>query len=264
MNFMFEKLTQSGVDSEIAAEVLNFAQQKLTLAQAKKKPMLEAFTAKWLLDHTFICENPYPRGIHLYLGARGSGKTSALIKMATNLVIKKKASVAILTTDTYKVGAADQLRIFCKILNVPFAIIRSKDDWDYVSRELANTDYLLCDMPGLDLSEIYDIDLLKKLLPPQSEHVTKHLILSATAKDKDCLQIANRYRMARFSDVIFTNLDQSSQHGVIFNFQYKIKMPLHSFSMGSRIPEDFELATKERVLDLLFKLSKIRSGSDEE
>jgi flagellar biosynthesis protein FlhF len=85
-----------------------------------------------------------------------------------------------------------------------------------------------------------------------------HYVQSVLAKDADAFELAQRYQMIGFDDVIFTRLDESVQHGLIYNFQERFNKPLHSFGIGSHIPEDFEPATKERVVDLLFKLTRLR------
>jgi flagellar biosynthesis protein FlhF len=76
------------------------------------------------------------------------------------------------------------------------------------------------------------------------------------------MDIAARYSMVGFHDVIFTRLDESSAHGLILNFQHRFKVPIHSFGIGSRVPEDLEFATKERVVDLIFKLSHASRRED--
>src|SRR5262249_8692561 len=156
-----------------------------------------------------------------------------------------------------KVGAVDQLKIFCQILNVPFAVVRNKADWEWVVSQLAGVDHILVDFPGLQLRDLEEIHLLKSLLPPSELASVRHMVVNTTAKDTDTSEICRRYKVAECGDVIFTNLDQSVQHGVIYNIQRQFGLPLHSFGIGNRIPEDFELATKERVLDLIFKLTKI-------
>lgn len=257
-NFMFEKLTHAGVDAEVTAELLKDCRETLGDIQAKKKPLIDAHMAKAILDKTLVTEVTFPKGTHLFLGPSGSGKTSTLIKAASHLIMKKGGSVAILTTDTQKLGAIEQMRIFCKILNVPFATVKSREDWTYLLNELKGIDYILCDYPGLQLKELTEIDTLRALLPHESELIHRHLVLSATTKDQDIYQFIQKYRQSKFHDLVFTNLDQSSQHGILFNVTQKFGFPLHSFGIGSRIPEDYEVATKERVLDLIFKLSKLK------
>lgn len=258
LSFMFQKLVESGVNTEIAAEILSNAAKSIDPIQQKKRPVVDAWVARWILDHTRTVTHPWQGRLHLFVGGSGSGKTSSLVKMASQLVVKEKKRVAILTTDNYKVGAVDQLKIYCQILNVPFAVIRNRKDWEWILGQLANIDHVLVDFPGLNLRDLEEIHLMKSLLPPQEATPVCHLCVSATSKDGDAYEIARRYKVAEYGDLIFTNLDQSVQHGIIYNMQMKTGKPLHSFGIGPRIPEDFEPASKERVLDLIFKLTRLR------
>ena len=99
--------------------------------------------------------------------------------------------------------------------------------------------------------------MIRGLLPPQSLQAQCHLVLPANAKDQDATELGRRYAVVGYKDVIFTGLDESTQHGTIYNFMRRFDVPLHSFGIGPRVPEDFEFATKERLLDLLFKITKL-------
>ncbi len=255
-SFMYQKLSETGVATDLAVEILKAAEKEIDPLQAKKKPIIDAWVARWFLNNT---KTQATQGrLHLFVGGAGSGKTTSLIKMAAQLVVKEKKTVAILSTDSTKVGAVDQMKIYCQILNVPFAVIRNKQDWEWVFSQLRNIDHILVDFPGSQLKEIEEIQHLKSLLPPEGFAPITHLCVSATSKDGDADEIARRYKVAEPNDLIFTNLDQSVQHGIIYNMQRRTGLPLHSFGIGNRIPEDFEPASKERVLDLIFKLTKLR------
>lgn len=256
--FMFQKLVEAGISTEVATELLKSAQASIEPVHAKKRAAIDAWVARRILETTQLVTDPFKGRIHSFVGPSGAGKTSALIKFASHLVVNEGKKVAVVSGDTTKVGAVDQMKIFCRILNIPFAMARSRNDWEWVLGQLSNVDYILFDSPGLQLREIDEIHALKAMLPPEVAGGTTHLVLSATSKDTDAFEMARRYRSVNVNDVIFTNLDQSVQHGVIYNFQLKNSLPLHSFGIGPRIPEDFEPATKERVLDLIFKLTKLR------
>ena len=258
LSFMFQKLTDAGVTVDNTVEILQQAAKEIDVVQIKKRPIVDAWVARWVLGKIQAVLQPWQGRLHLFVGATGSGKTSALVKIASHLVVKEKRKVAILTTDSFKVGAVDQLKIYCQILNVPFAVIRNRKDWDWVLGQLHGVDHVLVDFPGLQLRDLEEIHLMKSLLPPSEAQACCHLTVSATTKDGDAFEIARRYKVAEFNDLIINNLDQSVQHGIIYNLQAKTGKPLHSFGIGSRIPEDFEIATKERVLDLIFKLTKLR------
>ena len=258
LSFMFEKLTSAGVTIDHSVDILQVAMKELDAMQMKKRPFVDAWVARWFLNHVQTVAQPFAGRLHLFVGGSGSGKTSTLVKLASHLVVKEKRKVAILTTDSFKVGAVDQLKIYCQILNVPFAVIRSRKDWEWVLGQLANVDHVLVDFPGFQLRELEQIHLLKSLLPPAESQPATHFCVSATSKDGDAFDTARRYKVTDYHDLIFTNLDQSVQHGIVYNLHKKTGKPLHSFGIGSRIPEDFEPATKERVLDLIFRLTKLK------
>ena len=258
LSFMFQKLVESGITVDNTVEILQTAAKEIDPLQIKKQPIVDAWVARWILSNTKTVERPFQGRVHLFVGGSGSGKTSTLIKMASHLVVKEKKKVAILTTDSFKVGAVDQLKIYCQILNVPFAVIRNRKDWEWVMSQLRNVDHILVDFPGFQLRDLDEISLLKSLLPPEGTAPMTHFCIAATSKDGDAYEIAKRYRVAEYQDLVVTNLDQSVQHGIVYNLTKKTGLPLHSFGIGSRLPEDYEAASKERVLDLIFKLTKLR------
>ncbi len=255
---MFEKLLQAGVSAEISGEILLEAQKQMPPIRFKNRALIEGWVARHILDTTKIVGDVQGTKIQIFLGPPGSGKTSSLVKLASHYVVNGHKKVALVTTDSLKVGSADQLRIYAQILNVPFAICRNQQDWDYVIQQLSGYDYILCDCPGLGMKTIEEIQFLKGVMPKESEQVTRHLVLNATSKDQDLNEMGRRYQSAHFTDVIFTSLDNSVQHGPIYNFVQNFNIPLHSFGIGTRVPEDFEMATRERVLDLIFKLTKVK------
>ena len=257
-SFMFQKLTEAGITVDNTVEILQAAQKEIDPVQAKKRPNIDSWVARFFLSQVQINPTPFQGRVHLFTGGAGSGKTSTLVKIASQLVVRDKKRVAILSADSIKVGAVDQMKIYCQILNVPFAVVRNRKDWEWVLNQLGGMDHILVDFPGLQLRDLDEIHLLKSLLPPEGIAAQTHFCVSATSKDGDAYEIAKRYRVTDFNDVIVTNLDQSVQHGLIYNIQRKTGKPLHSFGIGNRIPEDIELASKERVLDLIFRLSKFK------
>lgn len=254
----YQKLLEVGISAEYASEILLMAQKEIDPVQAKKKALIDAWMARWFLTNINTQAQPYAGRVHLFVGCAGSGKTSTLVKMASHLVVNEKKRVAVVSTDSFKVGAVEQMKIYCQILNIPFAVIRSKNEWEWVMSQLSYCDYILIDSPGFHLQSLEEIHLYKDLLPPADLNAVTHLVLSSTNKDADALEVAKRFKIANYGDLIFSNLDQATQHGVIFNVHRRLGLPLHSFGTGHRVPEDFEVATKERVLDLIFKLTKVK------
>jgi flagellar biosynthesis protein FlhF len=260
MSAIFEKLTNAGMAPDITAEILTLAQTRMPAIKMKSKALIDAWVAKYILDTTKVTSEKNPSKVQVFVGPSGAGKTSALIKMASHLVVHDRKRIALVTTDTLKVGAAEQLRIYAQILNVPFAVVRQSSDWNGLMSQLSAFDHIMVDTPGFTLKSIEENSFLRNILPPEALQPAVHLVLEATSKDQDITEIGKRYRGHGFQDVVFTNLDQSVQHGTIYNFMKRFDTALHSFGIGSRVPEDFEMATKERVLDLIFKLTSLRKA----
>ncbi len=260
---VYDKLTKAGVGEDLAAEILLQAQEQMPPLKQKNRALVEAFAAKRILGDTHITGGKLTSQIQVFVGPAASGKTSTLIKTASHLLIRENKKVALVTTDTLKVGAADQMRIYAQILNVPFAIVRQKGDWEKIMAQLSGYDQILVDFSGIGLKTMEEISFVRNLIPPERWNPQIHLVLSCLAKDSDLTEIGKRYKVTGFQDVIFTGLDESAQHGTIYNFMKRFAVPLHSFGIGTRVPEDFEVATKERLLDLIFKITKMSRTSVE-
>ncbi|OQW50216.1 MAG: hypothetical protein A4S09_00015 [Proteobacteria bacterium SG_bin7] len=253
---LFDRLTHIGISEENAYELVQIAQKQMNPIQLKDKAIVEAWLFKYLLENIKVSDDPAKGRVHVFVGAGGCGKTSSLIKFATHLVVAKKASVAILTADNFKIGAADQLKILARILNVPFGVIRSNTDWEHFLKAFKNVDFILVDFPGLSLKNPQELQLLQQYLPPASVVKSVHYVQSAVCRDSEAIEMGRRYLALGFDDTIFTCVDEAVHHGIFFNFQKHFDLPIHSLGIGPKMPEDYEVAIKERVLDLMFRITK--------
>lgn len=262
MSIHFQKLLQRGLLPEIAADILMQAQKQMTPEQMKNRHSVQGWIAKYMLDTIPIAHESHEQ-FHLFVGPSGSGKTSSLIKMATDLILNHRKRVALITTDSSKVGASEQMKIFSQILNVPFLAMRSAQNWAQVIPHLDQIDHVLVDYSGLNLRTQDELAQLKQMSPPVYRSIRTHLVLSAMSKDSDILDCVKRYENFGFNDVIFTSLDEASMHGNIYNFVRKIPTPLFAFGIGPKLPEDFERATAERIVDLILQITKSQAEQEE-
>lgn len=255
MSRYFQKLIACGLMTDIAGEIIVQCQKQLSAQQQTVRSTVESWIAKHILDTTPITAGANEQ-FHLFVGPSGSGKTSSLIKLASSMILNQRKRVAVISTDSSKVGAAEQMKIFAQILNVPFLTIRSQQDWSHVIPHIENLDHILVDYAGLNLRNQEETNYIRRMSPPVYKSMRTHLVLSSSSKDMDLTECAKRYESFGYDDVIFTGLDEASQHGNIYNFIRKIKTQLFAFGIGSKVPEDFEFATAERVVDLLLKITQ--------
>lgn len=255
MSTHFQKLTAAGVQADVAGEIVVYCQRNLTQTQMTQRHLVESLIAKYMLENirtNHSCNEQF----HLFVGPSGSGKTSALIKLASDMILNQQKRIAIISTDNSKVGAAEQMKIFAQILNVPFLSIRSQQDWSHVIPHLDQLDHILVDYSGLNLRNAEEVNFMKRMSPPVYKSLRTHLVLSSQAKDADLVECAKRYEAFGYNDVIFSGLDEASQHGNILNFAQKTKAELFAFGIGPKVPEDFEYATAERIVDLILKITQ--------
>lgn len=260
LSYQFEKLSQAGIDHRFIVEILDQANRDLTGLDKKKKSLIDAWVARYIMAHTDVTGSYRKDGdatkLHLFVGPSGHGKTTMLVKLASHYVMQEKLKVVVFSADTHKVGALEQLKIFCQILNVPLETIKHSIEFEKLLSKHYGADIILVDYPGLALKDISEIDQLRALMPHRELHKYTHLVLGATSKDLDAYEIAQRYNSAQFDGILVTKLDESYNHGLLYNIQRKTQKPLSIFGTGPKIPEDMELATKERVLDLIYKITK--------
>ena len=252
MSSMYQRLTSQGTQPSLAARILKQAQTEMSSEAQKNPAQVDAFVARSILHNIKVSGSPSDSRYHIFLGSTAQGKTTTLVKLASHLMMKERRTIAIISLDTVKLGAADQLRLYAQILNVPFATVRNPAEWQVAEQKLANVQHILVDCPGFSLHSPQEVEWLKRMLPGGDSTRATHFVQSVLSREEI---VAERYHKAfNFDDVIFTRLDESARRGTLLNFQDRFQVPIHSFAFGSRIPEDFELAKPERVLDYVFNL----------
>jgi flagellar biosynthesis protein FlhF len=256
LSFLFAKMVKEGVSEKVSGQLLYEAFQKMPPNRLKNQALVEGWVAKNILDATIISPLGINTKVHVFFGPAGGGKTTTLVKMASRLLLEEKKRVGLITTDILKVGAIDQLRIFSQILNVPFAVVREPSDWRKLASYFDQVDVLFVDFPALGLREFEQVHKWAALLPPTSIPSQKHLVLPCTYRSDDMKEAATRWEAFRADDLIITNLDESVRRGVVYSIMKELSLPLFAFGIGSRVPDDFEYATKERVLDLIFRITE--------
>ena len=255
---MMRKLRSAGLENSLIENLVFSAIRDLQPRGRMNKAAIEAWCAKRILQQVKTVQGRIPRGVEFFVGPSGSGKTTALVKLAAEYVMNHRRKVAILTTDTQKVGGIEQHKVYSRILNVHFEIVNNIRDWKSRIQSLESFDNILVDTPGVSMNRADEMEFLRELVTARHGRETEsHLVLSAMTKAQDLSLIVRNFNIAQIKDVIFTHIDQTSQHGLMVNFQEKFQIPFHSFGTSSDIIDGFEWATRERILDLLFKLTRI-------
>jgi flagellar biosynthesis protein FlhF len=184
------------------------------------------------------------------VGPTGVGKTTTVAKLAAYAQLHLKQKVALLTLDTYRMAAVDQLQQYAQILQVPLHVALTVEDLRSALRFYQDRALVLIDTPGHSPKDTETLNQLRGLLDELPE-VETHLVLSATTKPRDLTEIATRYEPLHPTRLLFTKLDETSTYGPILSTLARVKKPLSYLGTGQEVPEALELATSRRVADLI-------------
>ena len=192
-----------------------------------------------------------------FIGPTGVGKTTTIAKIASKFKVEEGKKVGLITADTYRMAAANQLQTYANILGVPLNVIYSADELlDTVkkqSREYENLDVILVDTIGFSHKNEEQRQDTKKLINALDGFYDTevYLVLSATTKHRDLIDIADSYMEFADFNLIFTKLDETKCLGNIFNMKQYTKAQLSYITVGQNVPDDIEILNTQKLVKQL-------------
>lgn len=188
-----------------------------------------------------------------FIGPTGVGKTTTIAKLASKFCIGQKSKIVLLTADTYRIAAADQLRTYANILEVPFRVIYTVDEIKEALTEFADYDYIMVDTAGhshQNETQRENMNLVVHSVDGLAEKEV-FLVLSATTKYRDLISIAETYQKLTEYKVIFTKLDETTTLGNLLNIKLFTGAPLSYVTCGQNVPDDIENFNPQDTVKLL-------------
>jgi flagellar biosynthesis protein FlhF len=255
-------LTASEVSPELAREMIDCAEARIakplpargqTATQADRKAfrhaMVEELGSRFKVQPVLGRGEGRPRIVAL-VGPPGCGKTTTLVKLAVNYGLAARRPVLLLSIDTYRVAAAEQLRSYSAILGVGFQLVETVAGLAQTIEENRGKDLILLDTPGLAQAETANYFSLAQFLSTR-EDIDTQMVVSSSMKSADLSRVVDGFEVFRPQRLIFTKLDETGSFGPILNETVRTGKPLSFFTNGQRIPEDLETATKNRLAELI-------------
>lgn len=177
-----------------------------------------------------------------FVGPTGVGKTTTIAKIASRFTVDEKKKVALLTADTYRIAAAEQLRTYAGILEVPFRVIYALEDLEKSADEFKDYDYILVDTAGHSHHNEEQKEAMKRLVHGVDDIAEKEvfLVISATTKYRDLISIADAYKAMTDYKLIFTKLDETMTLGNLLNLKLYTGASLSYVTCGQNVPDDIE------------------------
>ena len=185
-----------------------------------------------------------------FIGPTGVGKTTTIAKIAADYMLAKDKKVGLITADTYRIAAVEQLKTYGSILNIPVKVVESSGDLTTAIRDFKDCDIILIDTAGRNYQQKQYIDELERLLPADSK-VQINLVLSLTAKYEDMKKIIDNFRSIAMDELLLTKKDETSSSGAILNLISHYDIPVRSIANGQNVPDDILTVTPELVADFI-------------
>lgn len=188
-----------------------------------------------------------------FVGPTGVGKTTTIAKIASLLCVEDKKKVALITTDTYRIAAADQLKVYANILESPFKIVYTTEELISSCDEYKDCDYVLVDTAGHSPKNIDLKEGTKQFLHALDGKVEMEvfLVLSSTTKYKDLKSISDVYSEMTDYKLIFTKLDETSEIGNLWNIKRHTGAEMSYVTTGQNVPDDIAIFNPQRTVKQL-------------
>ena len=186
------------------------------------------------------------------IGTTGVGKTTPIAKIAARFVLERGVNVALITADTYRISAVDQLKTYSDIIGLPLEIVYSAAELKPALRKHKGKQLILIDTAGRSQNNDYQMQELKEFLAVDPS-IEKHLVMSATTKERDAEAIMDRFSICKPDRVIFTKTDETDSMGFVVNLLYDRRVALSYLTNGQSVPDDIEPAKPEALAKLLLR-----------
>ena len=227
-----EKISKPGMPFDFA---LANVYQKMVLKFGKSEP---------------IEPNENGPRAEIFIGPTGVGKTTTIAKLASELSVTQKKKVALITVDTYRIAAAEQLRTYASILEIPFRVIYSVEEMKQAAEDFKDYDYIMVDTAGHsqhndELKQ--DIENFIRTLEDCME-CENFLVLSATTKYRDLIEIADAYSEMVAYKLIFTKMDETGAKGNLYNVRMHTGAPIAYITNGQNVPDDIAIFDAQRIV----------------
>lgn len=258
MDAVYELISQTLIDNEVDED---YVEEIVEEAKSRLKTNTPMDTVLSHIYQRLILRFGEPKTIEpaeknpkviFFVGTTGVGKTTTIAKIASKLFVAGN-KVALFTSDTYRIAAAEQLRSYANIMQVPFRIIYTIDDFEEGLETFKEYDYILVDTVGHShKNQELKADMKKFIDFSKDKTETEvYLVLAASTKMKDLIHIADSYKEISDYRLIFTKLDETYSFGTIFNLRLHTNAPLSYVTYGQNVPEDIDTFKPQQIVKKL-------------
>ncbi|MBP2031394.1 flagellar biosynthesis protein FlhF [Clostridium algifaecis] len=237
------KLENMDINKKVIENIMNKVKEIQQDVEEKKK-------LKMVIGNMIKVEDKVLENAVVLVGPTGVGKTTTIAKIAGKMSLIEKKKVGLITIDTYRIGAVEQLRTYADIMNIPFKVVLNIKDMEKAIDSMKNCDIILIDTTGRSSKNKMQLSELRAFID-RINTKNIHLVISCTTKNRDIDTIVNGYKELNYNNVIITKLDETSTYGSILNIIDAAGKPVSFVTTGQNVPEDIEVMNSQKLTELV-------------
>lgn len=251
---LLHDLLHRGIEAETARTIAGFLRDNHSEEELLNEQMLQQRLTETIENLIEVASPQFSQGTSqqkiAFVGPTGVGKTTTLAKVCAHYLATVSHSVALITVDTYRIAAVEQLKIYGEIMQLPVDVVFTPKQLEEALQRHRDKELILIDTAGRSPRDSCNIDELASFLRPELE-IDKHLVLSASTREKELFATLEQFHRLGLHRTVFTKLDECFTLGVLLNVQLQNPTPLSWLTNGQRVPEDLLHITPKKVAELI-------------
>ena len=264
---IYKLAKQSGMKEEHLEAIMQTTLENLPVSMKSNPTAVKRYFYS-LLRNMLPCRkelNDKKQRIMMLVGPTGVGKTTTLAKLAARFAYgnEKRYKTGIITLDTYRIGAVEQLFQYAKMMKLPILDVIEVEDFQNAIKQLSYCDVILIDTTGNSQYDKEKLERLDKFLKHSGAKIDVNLVLSAGSKVEDLIEIYNGFSFLEIDTLIITKFDETKIFGNVFSLIYETNTPVSYFSVGQEVPDDLVEARSEFLVECVFDGFTKQKASDE-
>ncbi|MFH1538197.1 MAG: flagellar biosynthesis protein FlhF [bacterium] len=251
---IYLQLIENDVEESVAQDIIRSIDETLPEEDkndsAKVKEALSKHL-KRLTKITGIIDPPATSSrMVAFVGPTGVGKTTTIAKLATNLALARNKSVGLITVDTYRIAAVEQLKSYADIIGVPMRVVYNVEDMKRAADIFADKAVVLIDTAGRSHRNVERIRELKEILSV-CYPLDIHLALNANMRLKELVEICERFKTLSYSHFVITKIDETTTCGNVINLIARFNLGVSYVTYGQNVPDEIKPASVEKITKLI-------------
>lgn len=246
-------LVSRDIREALAIKIMKKVDQRISIQSNSDLTVINAIkmVIKDILDKPVTIKSNYnEQKVFMFVGPTGVGKTTTLAKLAAKLSLRENKKVGLITSDTYRIAAVEQLRTYSDILGIPLSVIYEPVELKEAIASFDDKDYILIDTAGRN----YKDNTLQEELKGMIKHIKDpeiFLVLSLVADYKNLVNVINSHDFIKNYKIIFTKFDEAVTFGNILNIKMLSNKKLSYITTGQSVPDDIEVLNTDALIDII-------------